>query len=172
MLITRTSLLTYSNIPLAHYVLPFAVSLCGAQGCLRITADDLGNVSNISSTGLIARTVGRAVWLQRFNIVCEATAGYRDRYTSVSVVANYTEEFTSTQAQFEFSCVPGNVWDTADQGFTTPPDVNNILLAIKRRDCSACISPDAYGNSLPGNNHCLRKYVYQYTMHAINQANT
>lgn len=128
-----------------------------AQRCGEVTQAVLGSTDDFSTNGLIAERVGFAVQLSRFRIVCEATAGARDLYTEVSVVAEYTVEgSTLTQAQFEFSCITGNVWDTVDAfGFTVPPDIDNIIFAIRRRDCYKCVSPNSFNTSAPGNNHCL-----------------
>lgn len=131
-----------------------AVAISSAQSCQRITTGDLGRTN---TSGLIAETVGNAVQLQQFRIVCEVTAGTRDWYTGVSVVAEYIvgSSSTSTRAQFEFSCITGNVWGTVNpQSLTTPPDTN-IRFATLRRNCYVCVSPNAYGSSLPGTNHCL-----------------
>lgn len=135
------------------------VASTDAQSCREITDADLGSRNSFSTTGLIAPRVGSAVQLNLFRIACTVTAGTIDMYREVSVVADYTVEgsSTSTQAQFEFTCVaPANVWTTVDaSAFTMPPDIDNIIFTITRRDCYTCVSPNTFGNSAPGNNHCL-----------------
>lgn len=158
-------ILAYTAFSISFEFSICAVVITSAQSCHRITAGDLGDTNVSSSTGLIAERVGGSIRLQRFRVVCEVTAGTRDMYTGVSVVAEYNNaSSTSMQAQFEFSCIIGNAWATVDLqgGFTSPPDTGNILFAIQRRDCYACVSPDTIGNSRPGTNHCLGTYQSRF----------
>lgn len=139
-----------------------------AQSCEEITAADLGRTDVLSTEGLIADREESGVQLRRFRIACTVTAGTIDLYREVSVVAEYIVEGASMpkQAQFEFSCTgpAPNQWNTVtvnrNDSFTVPPDIDNILFTITRRDCYTCVSPNTIGNSAPGNNHCLGRWCH------------
>lgn len=133
------------------------------QGCPTITESDLGSIDAPSMTGLIAERLEDVVQLVEYRVVCEATAGSRDLYNEVSVVAEYMfgDPPSTMSAQFEFSCVAnggGVQWDTTSRlSFTTPPDITDLRFAITRRDCYTCVSPNLHNSSAPASNHCLSK---------------
>ena len=141
-----------------------------AQRCASITAEDLGNSSFPSPYGLIARRLGYSedsppllyyIQLFNYNVVCEATAGIRDLYRGVSVVANYTSNRTLAVSQFDFSCsgVDISVWDIEVNGSAlntviTPPDAN--METTLRRDCHGCLSRrPGLSNDIIPESHCL-----------------
>ena len=126
------------------------------QGCGSITQDDLGSTSASSLQGLVAENVGTAVQLLRFRIACEVTGGSRDTYSQTSVVVEFMSEGTVMRAQMEFVCMSSQ-W-TSD-AITMPPDIDNILFTVARRDCHQCVSPITFESSAPGNNHCLGTYA-------------
>ena len=130
------------------------------QGCGSIAGDDLGSSSAPSLQGLVAENVGTAVQLQQFRIACEVTGGSRDTYSQTSVVVEFVSEGTVMKAQMEFACRSGQ-WTSlgSDAAITMPPDIDNILFTVRRRDCHQCVSPNTFGSSAPGNNHCLGTYA-------------
>lgn len=138
-----------------------------AQICPRITEDDLGNTAAPSMVGLIAERLGVGsqppfVELIRFNIVCEVTAGTRDGFRHVSVVAEYWSNDNLTLSQFEFSCVGASPeWSiqasgSTDNTFTASPSAN--FLTPLRRDCYLCLSP-ARSNAADAVNHCASQLL-------------
>lgn len=130
-----------------------------AQGCQVITESELGDTASISASGLIAERLGTSVQLISFKSVCSVTAGSRDLYTEVSLVASYTSGDGVLQAQFEFGCTNGN-WTielrgSSENTVTIPPNavIGGVLILNLRTDCYQCASPDRLGFSVNGN-HC------------------
>ena len=148
----------------------------GAQSCVRITANDLGNTTSPSSQGLIAAILsapgqpGTAeIQLLRYNRVCESTSGTQDEFRSVSLVAEYVMDNSTLLSQFEFACMsgtPGDVWDIEVSGstqntVTTPPIAT--LNTTLRQDCYQCISPER-DTSSSRTEHCLGTYVLLFPL--------
>ena len=135
-----------------------------AQNCPRIAAGDLGSTSSPTTAGLISQRLGLGVQapliqLLRFSIVCEASGRFRDTFRHVSVVAEYNNNNRIQSAQFEFTCVTGDVWSIfasglTDDTVTSPPNAN--FSTPRRSDCYTCLSPLRLASA--GNiNHCGRK---------------
>ncbi len=132
-----------------------------AQACDRITYEAL------SGDGLIATKLASfesaeipqlSVQLIRYNFVCEATAGSRNRYRYVSLVAEYiiNGETPAIISQFEFGCSAG-VWGpevelSIANTLTSPSDAT--LNTSLRTDCSLCLSPLRPGNTHSNDEHC------------------
>ncbi len=133
-----------------------------AQVCNRITYEVL------SGGGLIAtrlamlepeNTTQPTVELIRYNLVCEATAGVRNTYRYVSLVAEYILNGTGPAilSQFEFGCSAEGVWEPEVVGsinntFTFPPDAT--LNTSLRTNCSLCLSPLRPGSTHSNDEHC------------------
>lgn len=136
-----------------------AASVEAQSGCLVITESELGDTGAISASGLIAERLGTPIRLISFKSVCSVTAGSRDLYREVSLVATYTTGGDELQAQFEFGCTD-DTWRIEIRGSTNdtvtiPPNalIGGVLILNLRTDCHQCASPDRLGFSINGN-HC------------------
>ena len=147
--------------------------------CPMIRTNEIGSTVSPSTNGLIARSyVLQAgdnpqppnVQLFVSNIVCLATGPTRERYRSVSLVANFScsgavcnnSNVASQVAQFHFECILG-AWTASSQGSTdflrTDSPVGTLSTAL-RRDCSLCIDPMQLPQQLVDQStHCLRKCI-------------
>ena len=133
-----------------------------AQGCQAITESEVGDTNTLSTSGLIAELLGIQVQLLSSQPVCTVTAGVRDLYTEVSLVASYTDGASLLQSQFEFGCT-NETWTIEIRGsststVTTPPNalLGGFIVLPLRTDCYQCASPDRLGASINGN-HCQGK---------------
>ena len=144
-------------------VISLLIASCNSQSCQRIAANDIGSTNSPSTSGLIAERraidIGTLpiVQLFRYNVVCEATAGTRDGFRYVSLVADYSDNGINRSAQFDFSCDVANVWGirvsgSTDNTITIPPDASFDTLV--RRDCFLCLSSQRSGTSHENINHC------------------
>ena len=143
--------------------------MLSGQSCRRLTASDLGSEDTASSDGLIPAALAASVpqtfsiQLLNYSIVCESTSVTVGEYRSVSVVAEYSLNGSSTLSQFEFACNSSMQWDIVVSGLsteivTTPPDAT--LNTALRRDCIQCISPERTGTVNNNNTqHCSGKSI-------------
>ena len=145
--------------------------------CPMIQTSEIGSTVSPGTDGLIARSYVLQpgddpqlpnVQLFVSNIVCLATGPTRERYRSVSLIANFSCSGAACNnnnvawqvAQFHFECIQG-AWSASLQGSTdflrTDSPVGTLSTAL-RRDCSLCIDPMQLPQQLVDQStHCLRK---------------
>ena len=99
--------------------------------------------------------------------LCKASGKFRDKYSSLSLLANYTcssSEFCrgGNPSQFDFECVSGSwrnqVVSKGTFSFIENPQATSAVET--RTGCLKCIRPTQ--TSLPSDSltHCLGKYFY------------
>lgn len=137
----------------ALMVLFFAASVRDAdsqsgEDCVRIIAADLGDELSPQPTGLIYLSLGTLfqdsqfpVQLLDFNIVCSAQGSRRDRYRSVSVIAQFITTISPTPdlRQFHYYC-QNNAWTTFSNSFMSVSISQLVgnLTTPERQDCRVC----------------------------------
>ena len=148
---------------------------CAATQCSLLTAQDLaGDAASGAGGGLIASAIQVTsnytsvtnVELLEYNLVCLSTSGIRDKFSYVSVVAEYRidNQTDSNMSQFEFGC-NGVIWGltngSSDDIVTTPPDAR--LNTTLRTDCSRCLNYRRPGSINNNTEHCQGKLTSFYT---------
>lgn len=131
-------------------LLVLCISASGQNGlnCAELELSDLGDTTDLSSTGLLADTLisnsgesGIMIRVIQPNIVCLSQGDFRDTYRTVSVIVEYcsaTENMTII-VQVEYQCT-GGVW-----GFGSQPSLisnpTGTLTTAQRTDCFLGIDP-------------------------------
>ena len=138
------------------------VSANGQTECTELQARDLGPTTALSSTGLLASTIGATageasnpnIQILEINTVCLAQGAVRDRYRSSSVVVRYRRENVGEViAQVEYQCANG-VWDSGSSPVVNINPTATLTTPL-RSDCIICISPVlAQTVSVTDTEHC------------------
>ena len=163
------------------YLSLFAAALCLlvpalGQQCTRLEDDDprLGNRGSELASGLIAASFATttqanapSVNVFESQVVCLAVGEVRDRYRSISVVANYSCTGSYSEcgepwsvSQFEFACDTNDMWGVGSSigTLTTPADAS--LSSSLRVDCLTCAGNDTgmMFATVPDDNHCVGEF--------------
>ena len=135
----------------------------GQTECTELQARDLGSTSALSSTGLLASTIGATageasnpnIQILEINTVCLAQGAVRNRYRSSSVVVRYRRENVGEViAQVEYQCVNG-AWNFGSSPVVNTTNLTATLTTPLRSDCIICISPGlAQTVSVTDTEHC------------------
>ena len=153
------------------------ISFTNAQSsCPSITLQDLGNTTDFSANGLVARGIvppgdallGLPVRIRNFTTVCDASGDRRDTSLFVSVVVELQCNFMSASPtltgcdgstiitrQYQFQCIEQNgqpVWDTIVSGsnqFVQTLNPTATLSTPLANQCRRCIDDLQSGRADP-----------------------
>ena len=174
---------TYPLISLLLALMSF--SDAQSQSCPRITIDDLGNTTEFSNEGLIARAIVPSgghglstvpVRIRNFTIVCDAAGDRINTSSFVSVVVEFQCNSQSTTSsltecndpstivtrQYQFQCIEQNgqpVWATTVAGsnlFVQTLNPTANLSTPLADQCRRCID-DQQSNRGDPTTHCDRE---------------
>ena len=174
-----------------HFILLSAlISFADAQShlCPRITINDLGNITEFSKEGLIARTIALQsggqhfstvpVRIRNFAIVCDAAGDRINTSSFVSVVVEFQCDFdnaissltvcndprTIVTRQYQFQCIEQNgqpVWGTIVSGSNEFIQTLNPIATLSTPladQCRRCIDDQQSSRADP-TTHCDRESI-------------
>jgi len=130
----------------------FFVAINAQMDCPPLESSDLGNVSSLSTNGLIAASLmaieeedsSPSIQLMNHQVVCLAQGSGRGLYRMVSVIASFMStgdnKLVSTM-QFHFECDDGawsnNVMGSFENAVSNTSLEGSLTTAL-RRDCQLC----------------------------------
>lgn len=137
-----------------------------SYGCPPITLEDLGSTSELSTEGLIARSIyypyGRypiPSRISRYAVLCDSSGNRRNTSSSVSVLVEYRcrvrfpagrlahcDGNTNSTWQFCYRCESGDVWSLCPLAAFKEPTAQ-FTTAAKNR-CRLCTDPQSAGGLL------------------------
>ena len=158
------------------------LGLASAQSdCSLFTIDILGSTTNLSTEGLLARSVAPVgettvevpVKIMNYRILCDASGRRRDTSSYVSLLVELQCFFeggsgnladcdgvTNITRQYQYRCSDSNVWENAGVVETLNPTAT--FQTEVTNQCRLCVDPTeipALTDSIDPDTHCVGKYL-------------
>ena len=156
-----------------------------SQSCPRITINDLGNITEFSTQGLVSRGIGPTdfvpVRIRNFAIVCDAAGDRINTSSYVSVVVEFQCDFQSATSsltvcsnsstivtrQYQFQCVKQDgqpVWATIVAGSNHFLNPTATLSTPLVDTCRRCIDDQQSMNRADPTTHCDRELSIDHSL--------
>ena len=159
------------------------LGLASAQlDCSLFTIDILGNTANLSTEGLLARSVAPVgetivqvpVKIMNYRILCDASGRRRDTSSYVSLLVDFQcffeggsgsladcDGMTNITRQYQYRCSSSNnMWENGEVVETRNPTAT--FQTEVTNQCRLCVDPTeipALTDSIDPDTHCVGKYL-------------